>query len=194
LDNDGFDCHFGDDKYEILCNNECVGLAFQKQDLYLLSLRENVNSICDVNENISSFVNVNRKRKRNQDASLKLWHCRLGHISRRRIERLVKNEILPSLEFSDLEQCRECIKGKYTKNIKKDAKRSIGILQIIHTDICGPFPVKSVDGYDSFITFIDDYSYFGYIYRIKERTEALDKFKIFKAKVENQYNLKIKIV
>jgi hypothetical protein len=47
------------------------------------------------------------------------------------------------------------------------------------------FPVKSVDGYDSFITFTDDYSRYGYIYPIKERTEALDKFKIIKAKVEN---------
>ena len=45
--------------------------------------------------------------------------------------------------------------------------------------------MKSVDGYDSFITFTDDYSCFGYIYPIKERLEALDKFKIFKAKVEN---------
>ena len=73
----------------------------------------------------------------------------LGHIWRGRIERLVKNDILPPLELSDLEQCRDCIKGKYVKKIKKDAKRSAGILQIIHTDICGPFPVKSVDGYDS---------------------------------------------
>ena len=54
--------------------------------------------------------------------------------------------------------------------------------------------MKSVDGYDSFITFTDDYSHFGCIYPIKERSEALDKFKIFKAKVENQHNLKIKIV
>jgi hypothetical protein len=54
--------------------------------------------------------------------------------------------------------------------------------------------VKSVDGCDSFITFIDDYSHYGYIYLIKERIEALDKFKIFKAKVKNQHNLKIKIV
>ena len=38
------------------------------------------------------------------------------------IERLVKNDILPPLELSDLEQCRECIKGKYVKKIKKDAK------------------------------------------------------------------------
>jgi hypothetical protein len=45
--------------------------------------------------------------------------------------------------------------------------------------------VKSVDGYVSFITFTEDYSRFGYIYPIKERTETLDKFKIFKAEVEN---------
>jgi hypothetical protein len=54
--------------------------------------------------------------------------------------------------------------------------------------------MKSVDDYDSFITFTDDYSRFGYIYPIKERTEALDKFKIFNAEVQNQHNLKIKIV
>jgi hypothetical protein len=124
LDNDGFDYHFGDGKCKIQCNNECVGLAFQKQDLYLLSLYENVNSVCDANENVSSFMNANRKRKRTQDVSMKLWHCRLGHILRGRIERLVKNDIIPPLEFSDFEQCRECIKGKYTKQIKKDAKRS----------------------------------------------------------------------
>jgi hypothetical protein len=54
--------------------------------------------------------------------------------------------------------------------------------------------MKNVNGYDSFITFTDDYSQFGYIYPIKERIETLDKFKIFKAKVKKQHNLKIKLV
>ena len=45
------------------------------------------------------------------------------------------------------------------------------------------FPVKSVDGYDSFITFTDDYSYYSYIYPIKERKDVLDKFKILKIKI-----------
>jgi hypothetical protein len=72
--------------------------------------------ICDVNENVSSSKNITRKRKRTHDASLKLWHCRLGHISKEKIERLAKNGILPPLEFSDLEQCIECIKGKYVEN------------------------------------------------------------------------------
>ena len=40
-----------------------------------------------------------------------------------------------------------------------------------------------MDGYDSFITFTDDYSHYGYIYPIKEIIEALDKFKILKIKI-----------
>jgi transposase InsO family protein len=76
----------------------------------------------------------------------------------------------------------------------KGVVRSTEILELIHTDICGPFPIESVDGFDSFITFTDDYSRYGYIYPIKHRSESLDKFKIFKAEVENQHNLKIKVV
>ena len=34
----------------------------------------------------------------------------LGHISRGRIERLVKASILPPIEFLELEQCIDCIK------------------------------------------------------------------------------------
>jgi hypothetical protein len=51
-----------------------------------------------------------------------------------------------------------------------------------------------VDGFHSFITFTDGFSRYGYIYPIKERSEALDKFKIFKIEVENQDNIKIKLV
>ena len=53
------------------------------------------------------------------DVSSKLWHCRLGHISKERIEGLIKKSILSHLEFSDLEQCIDCIKEKYVKKIKK---------------------------------------------------------------------------
>jgi hypothetical protein len=51
-----------------------------------------------------------------------------------------------------------------------------------------------VDGFDSFITFTDDFLRYGYIYPIKKRSETLDKFKIFNVEVENQHNIKIKLV
>jgi hypothetical protein len=40
-----------------------------------------------------------------------------------RIEHLVKESILPALEFLDFEQCINCIKGKYVKQIKKKMKK-----------------------------------------------------------------------
>jgi hypothetical protein len=74
------------------------------------------------------------------------------------IERLIKDDILILLDFSNSDYCIDCIKGKYAKHVKKsEAKRSAGILEIVHTDICAPFSVKSVDGFDSFITFTDDF-------------------------------------
>jgi hypothetical protein len=132
-----------------------VGRALSHDKLYLLSIKDSINVVCSENNiNVSSSKN-------NVNVFSKLWHRRLGHISSGRIERLVKKSILPPLEFSDFEQCIDCIKGKYVKQIKKNAKRSARILEIIHTDICSPFPIASVDGYDSFITFTDDYSCYG---------------------------------
>jgi hypothetical protein len=45
---------------------------------------------------------------------------------------------------------RDCIKGKFAKQTKKNDKHSTRVLEIIDTDICGPFPVRTVDGFDSF--------------------------------------------
>jgi hypothetical protein len=97
-------------------------------------------------------------------------------------ERLIKDDTLQPLDFSNSDYCINCIKEKYTKQVKKgEANRSAGVLEIIHMDICGMFSVKSLDGFDSFIIFTDDFSRYGYIYPTKERSEALNKFKIFEA-------------
>ena len=59
-----------------------------------------------------SHHNVGTKRSLMNECSAFLWHKRLGHIYKERIERLVKSEILPSLDFTDLNVCVDCIKGK----------------------------------------------------------------------------------
>ena len=53
------------------------------------------------------------------ECSTYLWHKRLGHISEEMMERLVKNEILSNLDFTDLSVCVDCIKGKQVKHTKK---------------------------------------------------------------------------
>ncbi|CAL9020349.1 unnamed protein product [Prunus brigantina] len=133
--------------------------------------------------------------KTSNEVSYKLWHKRLGHISRERINLLCKESILPPMNHdSQNEICIECVKGKLTNLRKKGAIGSKGVLELIHTDICGPFPNPTHDGFTYFITFTDDFSRFGHVYLIKEKSSALDMFKIYKAEVENQLNLKIKVV
>jgi hypothetical protein len=175
LDDDGYDCQFGNRQCLILFDNKVVGPPFRQDKLSMLFMHENVNVVCNdenivCKEKVSSSTNVSSKRKRRDDAtSAKLWHYHLGHISKGRIERLIKEDILHLLDFSSSDYCIDCIKGKYAKQVKKDeAKQSAWILEIIHTDICGLFPIKSVDGFDSFITFMDDFSHYGYIYPIKK--------------------------
>jgi predicted HAD superfamily phosphohydrolase len=85
------------------------------------------------------------------------------------MRRLIKEEIVQPLDFFDIDHCVECIKGKIVKHIKKSgATRSSRVLEIIHTDTCGTFNVAMVDGYNSFITFTDDFSRYDYIYLIRE--------------------------
>ena len=87
----------------------------------------------------------------------------------------------------------DCMKGKMTKTARKGSTRSRDLLEIIHTDICGPLK-PTLCGNKYFITFIDDFSRFGYVYLINDKSLSLEKFKIFKTEVENQCGKTIKIV
>ena len=102
--------------------------------------------------------------------------------------------ILDSLNFSNLKISIECVKGKQT-NIKKiGANKSSGVLELVHIYICGPFPMVSWNGQQYFITFIDDYSFYRYLYLIHEKSQLLDVYKSYQAEVENQLGKKIKVI
>ena len=102
----------------------------------------------------------------NED-SFKLWHCRLGHISQQRIKWLVNNGVLSTLDFTNYETCIDYIKGKQNNKSKKGAKRSSNILEIIHTDTYSPDMDSHSQKY--FITCIDDYSRYIYLYLLHNK-------------------------
>ncbi|XP_047946476.1 uncharacterized protein LOC125192849 [Salvia hispanica] len=64
--------------------------------------------------------------------------------------------------------------------------RANDVLELIHTDVCGPFPTQAKGGYSYFITFTDDLTRYGYVYLMKHKSEAFEKFKEFKCEVEKQ--------
>jgi hypothetical protein len=64
---------------------------------------------------------------------------------------------LPELKVDHEGVCKGCAQGKITKNPfpKSDSKPN-GILDIVHSDVCGPMPSTSLRGYVYYVTFVDN--------------------------------------
>src|SRR6266496_6162853 len=73
-------------------------------------------------------------------------------------------------------------------------ERATNLLEIMHTDVCGPMSVEARGRYRYFLNFTDDLSRYGYIYLMKHKSETFEKFKEFQSEVENHLNKKIKFL
>ena len=60
---------------------------------------------------------------------------------------------------------------------KAKGNRAKEILDLVHTDLCGSMSTSARGRYKYFITFIDDYSRYRYIYLMRHKSEAFEKFK-----------------
>jgi hypothetical protein len=91
--------------------------------------------------------------------------------------------------------CRGCALGKYTKtSFPSSDHRGAHVLDLVHSDVCGPMSTVSLSGQEYYVSFIDDYSRKTWIYFLKAKGEVFDRFQGFKALVENQTRKKIKVL
>ncbi|GJR23326.1 retrotransposon protein, putative, ty1-copia subclass [Tanacetum coccineum] len=96
-------------------------------------------------ENLRSGMRTKRA-KHNLDSTY-LWHCRLAHISKKRIEKLQQEGLLKSIDDELIDQCVSCLSGRMTrKSFSHRPKRATDLLGIIHTDVCGPLRHVSRQG------------------------------------------------
>ena len=72
-------------------------------------------------------------------------------------------------------------------------ERATDLLEIIHTDVCGPMSVEARGGYRYFLTFTDDLRRYEYIYLMKHKSETFEKFKEFQSEVEDRRDKKDKM-
>ncbi|KAK1618252.1 hypothetical protein QYE76_023769 [Lolium multiflorum] len=182
---DGYSFKSENNGCSIFMNNIFYGRAPEKNGLFLL----------DLDSSDTHIHNIDAKRIKLNDNSTYMWHCRLGHIGVKRMKKLHTDGLLESLDFESLDRCEACLMGKMTKTpFSGMMERATDLLEIIHTDVCGPMSVASRGGYRYVLTFTDDLSRYGYIYLMKHKSETFEKFKEFQSEVENQRNKKIKFL
>jgi hypothetical protein len=90
----------------------------------------------------------------------KLWHLRLGHMSKKGMKVLLSKEKLPELKSVESDLCEGCIlrKQKKVSFAKVGRASKSGKLELVQTDLWVPTPVASLGGLRYYITFIDDSS------------------------------------
>nr|GFA93816.1 retrotransposon protein, putative, Ty1-copia subclass [Tanacetum cinerariifolium] len=168
-------------------NNMLYFNAITVNGIYEIDMRETTLPI------VNSMYSIRNKRTKSNLDSTYLWHCRLAHINKKRIEKLQHDGLLKSTDNEPFDQCVSCISGKMTrKPFSHKTEKVKDVLRLIHTDVCGPLRHVSKKGASYFITFTDDYSRYGYVYLLKHKHEVFETFKVFKSEVENQLEKTIK--
>nr|KYP48511.1 Retrovirus-related Pol polyprotein from transposon TNT 1-94 [Cajanus cajan] len=99
----------------IFNNNICS--IYHGDDLYVNGyLQHDIYVLPDVKLNpVMHVSNVKRKRD-DQVNKTYLWHCRLGHIGEKRINKLHKEGYLDQYDYESYTTCESCLKGKMTKS------------------------------------------------------------------------------
>jgi hypothetical protein len=112
-----------------------------------------------------------------------LSHRRLAHIHYRALPALGKMVTgLPEIHIQHKGVCKGCALGKNVKgSFSNSDNRSKEILDLIHSDVCGPMIVASLNGYLYYVLFINDHSRKTWIYFPKNKDGFLAKFQEFKA-------------
>ncbi|GJW04962.1 pol polyprotein [Tanacetum coccineum] len=178
----GFRLVFESDKFVLSKNQMYVGKGYAVDAMFKLNVMVVKNDINKMNSSAYLIESSN------------VWHGRLGHVNFNSMRRLIKFNSIPNFHIDSKYKCETCVEAKLTRTSFKSVKRTTEPLDMIHTDICDLKSLPTKGGNKYFITFIDDCTKYCYVYLLKSKDEAIDKFVLYKTEVENQLGKKIKVV
>ncbi|HEX8607530.1 MAG TPA: DDE-type integrase/transposase/recombinase, partial [Pedobacter sp.] len=124
-----------------------------------------------------------------------LWHKRFGHLNYQSLFKFSRQGIVTGLPILKKisSTCEPCILGK--QHIQAIPRQSFHQtsrpLELIHSDLCGPFPHRSLKGSRYVLTFIDDYSRHTWVYFLATKDETFSIFQNFQHMAEKQTSLAI---
>ncbi|PKU59058.1 Retrovirus-related Pol polyprotein from transposon TNT 1-94 [Dendrobium catenatum] len=122
------------------------------------------------------------------------WHNRLGHPNNQTLRLLASMQPHLHISVKDLEciSCKSCKDHKFP--FARSSNRKFNPLELLHSDVWGPSPIASNQEFRYYVSFVDDYSQFTWLFPLKNKSEVFETFVKLKQLIENQFNSKIKIL
>lgn len=138
-------------------------------------------------------LNLNPHALVGERVSTSMWHARLGHTSPTITRFVINSNGLPT-SSNKLGICDACCKAKAHVLPFAPSSCANAPLQVVHSDLWGPSPIVSNNGYRYYVHFIDAFSRFSWIYFLHTKDELVHAFTQFKNQVENLFSSTIKIL
>ena len=127
-----------------------------------------------------------------------IWHMRYGHRNFKDLSMLHTKNLVNGLSQIKNPQvvCERCLVSKQPRSTFGSyvPSRACDLLNIIYSDVCGPFKVSSLGGNKYFVSFVNEFSKKLWTYPLKAKSEVFDTFKVFKILEEKQSGKSLKII
>nr|KYP63467.1 Retrovirus-related Pol polyprotein from transposon TNT 1-94 [Cajanus cajan] len=123
------------------------------------------------------------------------WHSRLEHPHNDVLKSVFRLCNFPTINKTVCDFCTPCCLGKSHKLLSTLSKTVYNTpFELTYSDLWGPAPFISDNGYQYYVTFVDAHTRFTWIFLLKSKAHTLDVFKQFHAMIQNQFQLPIKVI
>jgi histone deacetylase 1/2 len=109
-----------------------------------------------------------------QRAPLDVWHCRMGHPSYQTVRHLVSKFSLPTSSNKIPSICSACQQGK-SHRLPFSSFQSISthLLELIFSDVWGPSPIMSTHNNKYYVSFVDHFSKYTWLFPILAKSSVM---------------------
>jgi len=173
---DGLEFRFKKDSCQILDDHGRLISEIMKDTNNLYQLPSKVSTSTEKHSTTANMSSVDTHR---------LWHNRLGHINDRDLKASLQNTIncnWSTRASQDGSPCHGCMLGKMPRGdiSRSSSSSTTRPLEIIHSDIAGPFPTEGLHGRARYyISFLDQHTRYSSVYFLQKKSDALSAIKRF---------------
>ena len=191
----GYKVEFGSSICSISHEGVRTKLAKREGSLYHLIQDKVAPSI---ESNLPNHAHLGLATNGTASATLETWHRRLCHRTLDTTTVHYLSSKVSDLNVSNTERisskiCGICALGRQHKEAEtKSREKAKELLQVVHTDLCGPMQTPTLNGEKYFIAFTDEMSGRVSICLLQSKDGALAAFQAYKARAEKSAGREIK--
>ena len=127
-----------------------------------------------------------------------LWHRRFGHIGMDATHAALTKDYVTGVHLDGsftCDYCISCIVGKSPqKSYPLRGNRALNVGDLLHMDLCGPFPVQAPRGEKYFFTILDDRSNWGFTFGLHLKSDAFLHYRAMEAFLEHSNHIVVKAI